>query len=126
MVSCLRWLRSGASALDHAAAAVSRSGLWDEHTASAFQPRLRGREGGGVEMVLLDALAPGGRLAIFASGLWLFDEQFQGAAGAPIVVHGANTAQTARLSVFVANPLYRADPEREWPALASAMLWADQ
>jgi hypothetical protein len=126
MVRCLRWLRSGARALDHAAAAVSRSGLWDEHTASAFQPRLRGREVGGVEMVLLDALAPGGRLAIFASGLWLFDEQFQGAAGAPIVVHSANTASTARLAVFVANPLYRADPEREWPALASAMLWADE
>jgi integrase len=32
-------------------------------TASAFQPRLRGREVGGVEMVLLDALAPSGRLA---------------------------------------------------------------
>lgn len=51
-------------------------------------------------MVLLDALASGGRLAIFASGLWLFDEQSQGAAGAPILVHGANTASTARLAVF--------------------------
>ena len=30
-------------------------GLWDELTASAFPPRLRGREVGGVEMVLLDA-----------------------------------------------------------------------
>jgi hypothetical protein len=24
------------------------------------------------------------------------------------------------------NPLYRADPEREWPMLASAAYWADQ
>jgi hypothetical protein len=24
------------------------------------------------------------------------------------------------------NPLHRADPEREWPMLASAALWADQ
>jgi hypothetical protein len=24
------------------------------------------------------------------------------------------------------NPAYRADPEREWPMLASAALWADQ
>jgi hypothetical protein len=98
MVRCLRWLRSDARALDHAAAAVSRSGLWDEHTASAFQPRLRGREVGGVEMVLLDALAPGGRLAIFA--------QVSGSSTnspreprAPIVVHSSNTASTARLAV---------------------------
>ena len=32
-------------------------------TASAFQPRLRARGVGGLEMVLLDALAPSGRLA---------------------------------------------------------------
>jgi hypothetical protein len=32
-------------------------------TASAFQPRLRGREVSAVEMVLLDALAPSRRLA---------------------------------------------------------------
>ncbi len=44
-------------------------GLWDEHTASVFPPRLRGREVGGVEMVLLDALAPGGRLASFSDSL---------------------------------------------------------
>ena len=44
-------------------------GRWDELTASAFPPRLRGREVGGVEMVLLDALAPGGRLAIFPDSL---------------------------------------------------------
>jgi hypothetical protein len=24
------------------------------------------------------------------------------------------------------NPLYRADPEREWPAISSAAYWADQ
>ena len=27
---------------------------------------------------------------------------------------------------FAMNPLYRADPEREWPMLASAAYWADQ
>jgi hypothetical protein len=53
----------------HAAAAVSRSGSVDEHTAAAFPPRLRGRELGGVKMVLLDALAPGGRLASFSDSL---------------------------------------------------------
>jgi hypothetical protein len=30
------------------------------------------------------------------------------------------------VAYFAFNPLYRADPEREWPALASATLWADQ
>ena len=62
----------------------------------------------------------------FAAGLWLLDAQSSAAPGAPVVAHGLNTANTARLSVFAANPLYRADPEREWPALASAFLWADQ
>jgi hypothetical protein len=62
----------------------------------------------------------------FAAGLWLIDAQSAGAPGAPVVVHGTNTANTARLAVFAANPLYRADPEREWPALSSALLWADQ
>jgi hypothetical protein len=62
----------------------------------------------------------------FAAGLWLLDAQSSGAPGAPIIAHGPNTAGTSRLSVFAANPLYRADPEREWPALASAFLWADK
>ena len=31
-----------------------------------------------------------------------------------------NAAGTTRLAVFAMNPLYRADPEREWPAFASA------
>ena len=34
-----------------------------------LRPRLRGREAGGVEMVLLDALAPDGRLASFSDSL---------------------------------------------------------
>ena len=32
-----------------------------------------------------------------------------------VIAHGTNTADTARLTVFANNPLYRADPEREWP-----------
>ena len=62
----------------------------------------------------------------FAAGMWLLDAQSAAAPGAPITVHGLTTAGTARATVFAANPLYRADPEREWPALASAALWADQ
>jgi hypothetical protein len=47
-------------------------GLWNEHTASVFPLRLRGREVGGVEMVLLDALAPGGLLASFSDSRKVF------------------------------------------------------
>ena len=62
----------------------------------------------------------------FAAGLWLIDAASSGAPGAPLITHGLNTAGTSRMSVFAPNPLYRADPEREWPALASAALWADK
>ena len=42
-----------------------------------------------------------------------------------MIAHGTNSAGSARLAVFANNPLYRADPEREWPMLASAAYWAD-
>ena len=72
----------------------------------------------------VDANLPLG--GFFAAGLWLIDAASAGAAGAPVIAHGLSTSGTARLSVFAPNPLYRADPEREWPALASAALWADK
>jgi hypothetical protein len=62
----------------------------------------------------------------FAAGLWLFDAQSATAPGSPLVVHGLNTAGTARLTAFALNPLYRADPEREWPMVGGAAYWADQ
>ena len=64
----------------------------------------------------------------FLSGLWKIagDAQSASAPGAAMVAHGPNTAGTARLVSFAMNPAYRADPEREWPMLASAALWADQ
>ncbi|HEU6444869.1 MAG TPA: M14 family zinc carboxypeptidase [Gaiellaceae bacterium] len=62
----------------------------------------------------------------FLSGLWPGAETTPGAPGATVIAHGTNTAGTARLTSFAMNPLYRADPEREWPMLASAALWADQ
>ena len=72
----------------------------------------------------VDANLPLG--GFFAAGLWLIDAASAGAPGAPLITHGLNTAGTARMTVFAPNPLYRADPEREWPALASAALWADK
>jgi hypothetical protein len=62
----------------------------------------------------------------FAAGLWLLDAQSASAPGSPLVAHGPNTAGTARLTVFAMNPAYRADPEREWPALGSATYWVQQ
>ena len=70
-----------------------------------------------------------GQLALgdfFLSGLWKVTEPPTPPAGAPLVAHGTNSAGTARIVSFSMNPAYRADPEREWPMLASAALWADQ
>jgi hypothetical protein len=43
-----------------------------------------------------------------------------------VIVHGANTSGSARLAVYAMSPLYRADPEREWPSISTAAYWADQ
>ncbi|MGH2949410.1 MAG: M14 family zinc carboxypeptidase [Solirubrobacteraceae bacterium] len=60
----------------------------------------------------------------FASGLWP-GSQLTSAPGDAVIAHGTNTANTARLAVFASNPLYRADPEREWPMVGTAAYWAD-
>jgi Zinc carboxypeptidase len=62
----------------------------------------------------------------FLSGLWKIDALSASAPGSAVIAHGTNTANTARIVSFAMNPLYRADPEREWPMLASAALWADK
>jgi Zinc carboxypeptidase len=60
----------------------------------------------------------------FASGLFP-PADASSAAGSTAIAHGTNTANTARLVVFASNPLYRADPEREWPMVGTAAYWAD-
>jgi hypothetical protein len=30
------------------------------------------------------------------------------------------------MTVYAMNPLYRADPEREWPSVSTAAYWGDQ
>jgi hypothetical protein len=62
----------------------------------------------------------------FAAGLWKFDPESASAPGSAVIAHGDNTGGTARLTVFAMNPLYRADPEREWPMLGSAAYWVDK
>jgi hypothetical protein len=63
---------------------------------------------------------------LLASGLWLQDAASATAPGSAVIAHGTNTAGTSRMTSFAMNPLYRADPEREWPMISSAAYWADQ
>ena len=58
--------------------------------------------------------------------MWLMDTQSASAAGAAVIAHGTYTAGTARLTTFAMNPLYRADPEREWSMVGLAAYWADK
>jgi hypothetical protein len=76
---------------------------------------------------MVDARLPGLPWTnIVASGFWPQDEQSATAAGSALVAHGQSTAGPARLSMFALNPLYRADPEREWPMVATSAYWVDQ
>ena len=72
----------------------------------------------------IDARFP--NTGFFAAGLWLLDAQSATAPGSAVIAHGTNTAGTARVTVYAMNPLYRADPEREWPSISTAAYWSDQ
>jgi Zinc carboxypeptidase len=63
----------------------------------------------------------------FASGLWQLPRPAE-AANAPIAVHAESPAagSSARITAFAMNPLYRADPEREWPLVGAAAYWSSQ
>jgi hypothetical protein len=75
----------------------------------------------------VDGTLLGDTTSTFAAGLWRFPRS-ETAASAPIIVHGTSTApgSAARITAFSMNPLYRADPEREWPMVGTAAYWADQ
>jgi hypothetical protein len=64
--------------------------------------------------------------AILGSGLWPVEDLSPSAPGSAVIAHGTTTAGTARATVFAMNPLYRADPEREWSMVGLAAYWADQ
>jgi hypothetical protein len=64
--------------------------------------------------------------AILGSGLWPVEDLSPSAAGSAVIAHGTTTSGTARATVFAMNPLYRADPEREWSMVGLAAYWADQ
>jgi hypothetical protein len=75
----------------------------------------------------IDGRLLGDTASTFASGLWLLPRPAE-AASAPIAVHGESTApdSSARITAFAMNPLYRADPEREWPMVGEAAYWSSQ
>ncbi len=64
---------------------------------------------------------------ILASGMWLMtDAQKASTPNAAVIAHGTTTAGAARVTTFAMNPLYRADPEREWSMVGLAAYWADK
>jgi hypothetical protein len=58
-----------------------------------------------------------------ASGHW--PDPDPSAGGSPIIVHGPNEAGTARFTLFGIEPLFRAHPERSFPAVSSGFYWGD-
>jgi hypothetical protein len=75
----------------------------------------------------VDGRLLGDTTSTFAAGLWRMPRP-AAAASAAIILHGTSTApgSAARITSFAMNPLYRADPEREWPMISEAAYWSDQ
>jgi hypothetical protein len=59
-----------------------------------------------------------------ASGHWPSPDPSAG--GAPVIVHGPNETNTSRITLFGIDPLFRAHPERSFPAVSSAFYWGDR
>ncbi len=58
-----------------------------------------------------------------ASGHWPNPDPSAG--GSPVIIHGLNTAGTARITLFGIDPLFRAHPERSFPAVSESFYWGD-
>lgn len=56
----------------------------------------------------------------FVAGHWI---DRSGAAGQPLVVRGNGTVGDARVVLFGIDPLFRAHPQRTFPAVASSLYW---
>ncbi len=59
-----------------------------------------------------------------ASGHWPSPDPTAG--GSPIIVHGPNETGTARITLFGIDPLFRAHPERSFPAVSEGLYWGDR
>ena len=75
----------------------------------------------------VDGRLLGDTTSMFAAGLWRLPRDAS-AESAAIIVHAPSSApgSSARITAFAMNPLYRADPEREWPMVGTAAYWSDQ
>jgi hypothetical protein len=58
-----------------------------------------------------------------ASGHWPNPDPTAG--GSPVIVHGPNDDNTARITLFGIDPLFRAHPERSFPAVSEGFYWGD-
>ena len=59
-----------------------------------------------------------------ASGHW--PDPDPSAGGSPVIVHGPNEANTSRITLFGIDPLFRAHPERSFPAVSEGLYWGDR
>jgi hypothetical protein len=71
--------------------------------------------------IAVDGLLPASDY--LASGHWPNPDP--SAAGSPVIIHGPNTAGTARITLFGIDPLFRAHPERSFPAVSEGFYWGD-
>jgi zinc carboxypeptidase len=58
-----------------------------------------------------------------ASGHWPNPDPSAG--GSAVLVHGPNASNTARITLFGIDPLFRAHPERSFPAVSAGFYWGD-
>jgi len=58
-----------------------------------------------------------------ASGHW--PDPDPSAAGSAVILHGPNSNNSARVTLFGIDPIFRAHPERSFPAVAGAVYWTD-
>jgi hypothetical protein len=58
-----------------------------------------------------------------AAGHWPNPDPSAG--GSAVIVHGPNAANTARIALFGIDPLFRAHPERSFPAVSAGFYWSD-
>ncbi len=70
----------------------------------------------------VDGRLPGS--GFLASGHWPNPDPSAG--GSPVIVHGPNEANTSRITLFGIDPLFRAHPERSFPAVSEGLYWGDR
>jgi hypothetical protein len=62
-------------------------------------------------------------VGFLASGHW--PNPNPSAGGSAVILHGPNSTDTARVALFGIDPIFRAHPERSFPAVSGALYWTD-